>query len=195
MQLPPTLLWVEADFPHMVDFKNTSLRDETPHCRLQRLAVDLADPLARQEFLASVAPEARKVLVLTEGVVPYLTEQQVSGLAADLLAQPRIAFWLAEYFSPRVYGRLKAVAKIPQLANSPFRFFPANWTAFFQEHGWARQEIRYSSEVALRFHRMPPMPWWVRLLIRFMGRKARHQARTMTGFMLMTPCRDLPVTG
>jgi methyltransferase (TIGR00027 family) len=187
MELPSTLCWVEADFPHMVEYKNRMLREQKPHCRVQRVGLDLANPTARRGFLARVVPEAKKILVLTEGVIPYLTEAQVAELATDLLSQPRFAFWLAEYFSLRVYVHLKAVSKTPMLANAPFRFFPLDWEGFFLTHGWQRKEVRYSSEVSRRFGRMPPMPLMARVLLRVMGQDAMKRARTMTGFMLMTP--------
>ncbi len=187
MELPPTLCWVEADFPHMVEYKNLTLRDQKLHCRLQRVGVDLANPTARRGFLARVVPEAKKILVLTEGVIPYLTEAQVAELAMDLLSQPRFAFWLAEYFSPRAYVHLKAVSKTPMLKNAPFRFFPRDWEGFFRTHGWERKEVRYSSEISQRFGRMPPLPWMARVLLQIMGKDAVKRARTMTGFMLMTP--------
>jgi methyltransferase (TIGR00027 family) len=187
MELPPSLLWVEADFPHMIQYKFTKLHAEMPRCRLQRVAVDLSDDTARRAFLASVVPEAHKVLVLTEGVVPYLTEDQVAGLAADLRAQPRIAFWAAEHFAPQVYRHLQAISKTPMLMNSPFRFFPADWVGFFRRNGWERKEVRYMSDVARRFGRMPPFPWWARLLVKFMSKERKQSMRTMTGYALMTP--------
>ncbi len=79
MDLPASLQWVEADFPHLIDFKNNTLAAHSPRCSLRRVAVDLADDNARREFLAGVLPDAQKVLVLTEGVVPYLPEQQVAN--------------------------------------------------------------------------------------------------------------------
>jgi methyltransferase (TIGR00027 family) len=187
MELPPTLQWVEADFPHMVSFKNSALKQETPRCRLQRAGVDLTDPTARRGFLARVVPDAKRILVLTEGVIPYLTEAQVAELAMDLLSQPRFAFWLTEFFSPQVYVHLQRLSKTPQLANSPFRFFPLDWQGFFRTHGWDCKEIHYSSEVAQRFGRVLPLPWIVRMMLSLMGMEARKRVRTMTGFMLLTP--------
>jgi methyltransferase (TIGR00027 family) len=189
LALPSAFQWVEADFPHMVEFKRAKLQGHSPHCQLQQVGVDLADADARRRFLAEVVPGAKKALVLTEGVVPYLTEAQVADLAADLLAQKRLAFWLAEYFSPEVYPYLRAFARTPMLANSPFRFFPEDWTGFFLGNGWQQQERRYSTEVAQRFNRMPPTPWWARWVTPFMSQEAKDRARPRTGFMLMTPRR------
>jgi methyltransferase (TIGR00027 family) len=187
LDLPPSFQWVEADQPHVVEFMNESLKDHAPRCRLQRVAVDLSDPVARRKLLAGAAPEAKRILVLTEGVVPYLTEEQVAGLAADLASLPRFAFWLVEYFSPRVYPYLRATGRSRKMVNAPFRFYPREWEAFFRKNGWVRQETHYSSEVGQRFGRTHPMPWWVRMLMSLSGPEAREQIAKSTGFMLMKP--------
>src|SRR5512139_3430873 len=190
MELPPTLQWVEADFPHMVHYKSEKLRDQVPHCQLQRVGVDLSDDAARRQFLASVAPDARRILVLTEGVVPYLTEQQVSQLAKDLLARPQVALWVVEYFSELAYRYLKQIAQSPQMANSPFRFFPANWMQFFSERGWEKQDFHYFGEIGRRFHRVPPMPLMARLVLRFMSRERIAKMQQLSGYLLLARRAD-----
>ena len=187
MELPASLRWVEADFPHMVAYKDRMLAAETPRCQLQRVGVDLADPEARRKFLSEVLPDAKQVLVLTEGVIPYLTEQQVADLARDLKSQPRFAFWIGEYFSPRIYGYLRFAARSRQMANAPFRFFPADWLGFFASNGWVEKEIRYGSHVAMRFKRRPPMPWWARIMIKFASPERIEQGMKYSGYMLMVP--------
>ncbi|HTQ37318.1 MAG TPA: SAM-dependent methyltransferase [Steroidobacteraceae bacterium] len=187
MDLPVSFMWAEADFPHMVEYKNKALEAHTPRCRLQRVGVDLADREARRRFLAEVAPEAKNILVLTEGVIPYLTEQQVAELAEDLRAQPRFRFWITEYFSPRVYRYLRTAARTRVMANAPFRFFPADWLGFFASHGWMQQEIHYGSEVARHFGRRPPIPWWARLMMLFASRERIQEAMKYSGYLLLVP--------
>lgn len=185
MDLPATLQWVEADFPQMVEYKNSRLAGETPRCQLQRVGVDLADDTERRQFLATVAPRAGKVLVLTEGVVPYLTEEEVASLADDLLAQPRFAFWLVEFFNAAIYPYLRLAARSRKMAKAPFQFFPPDWTGFFEAHGWKMRELRFPWQVARRFGRKPPMPWFGRLMLRFASAERRLQAAQNAGFMLL----------
>jgi methyltransferase (TIGR00027 family) len=189
MELPASFQWVEADFPHMVEYKQRLLQGEKPRCQLQSVGVDLSNPVARRELLASVAPGAKKILVITEGVVPYLTEEQVADLAKDLAEQPRFAFWLAEHFAPQVYPYLKATGSSQLMANAPFQFFPADWQGHFLRNGWSCRQISYSSEVAARFRRRPPMPWWARFVLPLMPKEVLQRMKKMTGFMLMTPSR------
>lgn len=185
MNLPSSLQWIEADFPHMVEYKQRLLRSHVPKCRLESVGVDLADDVVRRDFLAGAAPDAKNIFVLTEGVVPYLTEARVAALATDLTARPQVSFWLAEYFAPQTYRYLKARTRSGLMANAPFQFFPQEWHAFFAQHGWVKKETRYSTEVAERFNRRPPLPWLARLLLMMMPKERIEQMKKMTGFVLM----------
>jgi methyltransferase (TIGR00027 family) len=187
LELPASLLWVEADFPHMIQYKESRLREHTPRCQLQRVGVDLADGAARRDFLAGVAPQARRVLVLTEGVVPYLTEGQVGELADELKSQPRICGWILEYFSTQVYPYLKSRTRSGVMRNAPFQFFPEDWNGFFVRRGWQRGDIQYFMDIGQRHNRMMPIPWWARLLVRLSNEEARQKMRTGMGYMLLTP--------
>jgi methyltransferase (TIGR00027 family) len=187
LDLPPSFQWVEADFPHLVKYKDQVLASHTPRCQLQRVGVDLADAAVRRRFLTEVLPGAKKVIVLTEGVIPYLTEQQVVALAADLWAERRFACWIGEYFTPRVYPYLKSAARSRVMANAPFQFFPTDWLGFFERQGWVQQQLRYSSDVGMRFGRRPPIPWWGRILMKFMSPARAEEARKASGFLLMVP--------
>lgn len=187
MDLPASFPWVEADFPHLIEYKANILREHQPRCQLQRVGVDLSDPVARRAFLEGAVPGARKILVLTEGVIPYLTEAQVAGLAEDLRAQPRFAFWIGEYFGPQAYRYLKMAANSPAMKNAPFRFFPPDWDGFFRQHGWVRKDARFYGEIGRRFRRRPPMPWWVPFVLMLMSKERKAQAERMSGYLLMVP--------
>jgi len=187
LELPPSLLWVEADYAHLIDYKQAKLGEHTPRCRLQRVGVDLADATARRDFLAGVAPDARRMLVLTEGVVPYLTPAQVADLAADLRSRSCVSGWILEYFSARTYRYLKHRASSGLMRKAPFQFFPPDWDDFFQQCGWRRDRIEYFTDVGEKFHRDMPLPWWARALMRWSNEAARQQMRTSMGYMLLTP--------
>jgi O-methyltransferase involved in polyketide biosynthesis len=184
MMLPKSLQWIEADYPAIISHKESVLRDSTPSCKLTRVAIDLADGEKRREFLASAAPDAKRVLILTEGVIVYLSPEQVSELARDLLAQPRFAYWIAEYFNPKVYPHLQRAVRTIKMRNAPFLFYPDDWYGFFARLGWAERETRYSGEVAVEHGRRPPMPWFARLLYPFFPRKAKEEAMRMTGYVV-----------
>lgn len=92
MELPPSLRWVEVDFPPMIEYKEKLLAADPPRCRLERFKLDLTNPDLRRAFLANVNASAKRVLVLTEGVVPYLTNDDAASLADDLTRNSNALF-------------------------------------------------------------------------------------------------------
>jgi methyltransferase (TIGR00027 family) len=193
MDLPGTLLWVEADYPRMIEFKASRLSREVPRCKLERIAVDLADRSARQRLLAGVDARSKKLLVLTEGVVLYLSTEEAGSLADDLTAIRHISYWIVDYLSPeamkfRARGRLAQKTK-----NAPFKFRPPDWSIFFREHGWRVKEMRYMSEEGERLQRPPRVPVFLKagMLLRmiFASKERRAQFKKLAGYALMEPMR------
>jgi methyltransferase (TIGR00027 family) len=190
MDLPRSLRWIEVDYPHVIELKATRLAGEAPRCRLERLALDLTDRSARKTFLAEVNAEAGKILVLTEGVTPYLTEADVGALADDLRRTDKVRFWITDYFSPEA---LKFGAKLRRkfMRNAPFQFTPKDWFAFFVEHGWQASEVRYISEEAERLGRPIPLPLWLMLRAKvasmFASRRRRERMRRFAAYVLLVP--------
>jgi methyltransferase (TIGR00027 family) len=190
MDLPKDLRWIEVDYPHVIDLKDERLAGEQPKCALERVKLDLTDRAARQKFFAEVNAHARSILVLTEGVTPYLTEDDVGALAEDLRGLDKVGSWIIDYFSPKAlnYGR-RIRARFMQAA--PFLFQPKDWFAFFEEHGWQAQEVRYLGDEAEQLHRPPPLPLpmkgWLKFLGLFMSRERRREMARHVAYVLLVP--------
>jgi methyltransferase (TIGR00027 family) len=73
MDLPPSLKWIEVDLPAMIDYKEEILRQETPQCALERVRLDLADVAGRRALFQRLGSNARKALVVTEGLLVYMS--------------------------------------------------------------------------------------------------------------------------
>ncbi len=153
LDLPPEFSWVEADLPALLAEKERSLIDHTPRCRLTRWAVDLADPTARDAFLAEALVGANKALVLTEGLLMYLDHREVVALS-QAFRRPAIAWWLLEFWGA---GLKKWMTKKTEgiMANAPFKFGPENGLAYFEDLGWNPVETEAVLHAAHRFRRLP----------------------------------------
>ncbi len=154
LPLPPSLSWVEADLPAMIEEKTRLLADATPVCRLDREAVDLADPDARRALLARVSVGAQRVLVITEGLLGYLSDDVVRSLANDLAASPAVHSWILDIFSPAIRQMMQR-GMGDQLARAPLIFAPSNGVAFFETLGWKAVRIESIFHAASRFRRLP----------------------------------------
>jgi methyltransferase (TIGR00027 family) len=99
MALPGSLRWIEVDYPHLIELKDRRLAGERPRCQLERVKLDLADATARRALLSTINSCSRTALVLTKGVVPYLSVVDVASLAEDLNAHAAFPFWIVDYLS------------------------------------------------------------------------------------------------
>jgi len=152
LNLPPEFEWVEADLPGLLTEKAQLLADETPRCRLTRTAVDLADTRARSAFLDQALAGTSKALVLTEGLLMYLDDNEVVEFSATLHRR-EVSWWTTDFVSPGLKRLMNR--KSGMLQSAPFRFAPDNGVAFFEDLGWRVAEVEPLAAVAYRLDRLP----------------------------------------
>ena len=184
MNLDPYLQWVEVDFPHVIEHKRRCLENYKPNCKLESIGLDLSDRSSRQSLFAEIVTNNPKVAVLTEGVLPYLTEQQVSEFSQDIIRYPNIEYWICEYLSPKSYRYLKDPKRMKVLKNAPFRFYPESWMNFFESRGWKLSQLQYYAEVSERLGRPTPMPYIFKLFEFVMGKQWVAPLKRMSGFIV-----------
>ncbi|MFN7941092.1 MAG: SAM-dependent methyltransferase [Thermoanaerobaculia bacterium] len=183
MKLPPALLWIEVDLPRMIDYKTGLLAGETPSCRLERIALDLADVAARRTLFAELGRRGERALVLTEGLLIYLERAQVEGLADDLAAVPSPRWWATDLASPGLLKRLAATwGKQVGEAGAPFRFAPEEGPAFFAAHGWRPREVHSAFHAAGRLKRLP---LWIRPFLLLPQPKTFRPQMVWSGLLLL----------
>ncbi len=191
MNLPASLCWIEADYPRLIEYKEVRLRDQTPRFHTERIKIDLADVAQRQKLLAETNARSSKLLVLTEGVVPYLSVDEVASLANDLRALDRAAYWIIDYLSADVmkYHDRRGVTRAMQ--NAPFKFAPDNWFEFFEQHGWKVATMRYFADEGERLKRPPPMSPLLKIALKLIAplapKKRRDAWRRFAGYALLEP--------
>lgn len=155
MDLPATLRWVEVDLPGILDYKEEILRSEKPRCELERVRVDLSDAAARQSLFARLGGEAKRALVVTEGLIVYLTAEEVGGLARDLAAVPTFENWIIDLASPGLLKMMRKEMKQNLPAGTELRFAPEQGPEFFLPHGWHPADVRTLLKTASHLHRLP----------------------------------------
>jgi methyltransferase (TIGR00027 family) len=184
MILPANLRWIEVDFPHMIDYKNETLATEQPVCILQRLAADLSQDEERKQLFAQLNTQSKKALVITEGVIGYLTNQQAENLSKDLFATPNFYYWIQDYNQGKMRRHRRAKALRKKLANAPLQFDMPNPIGFFTQHGWKVHENRFILDEADRIGRKLPMlfPW--NLLMWLFRKKFRALGNKTYGYVM-----------
>jgi len=186
LPLPPSLRWVEADFPDVIAYKQEQLRGERPAGVLEHVGIDLTDVERRRALFGRIGAAARQVLVVSEGLLIYLTREQVASLASDLAAPASFRWWLMDLGSPRLLKMLeKNWGRATAAGNAPLQFAPAEGTRFFQAHGWREAEFRSMWEESLRLKRTVPLAWLWNLIARLYPRSKREEIRRMSGIVLL----------
>ena len=169
MQLPASLPWIEVDLPEILEYKEAILANEKPTCALERVRLNLADDEARRTLFAELDRRAEKILVITEGLLIYLSEEEVARLARDLASGRSFARWIMDLGSPGLLKMMqKTTGKYLSKVGAPFKFAPAEGAAFFRPHGWEPMEVKAILPTAAKFKR-PPL--FLRLLARLPERK------------------------
>jgi methyltransferase (TIGR00027 family) len=185
MDLPASLRWVEIDFPDLIAYKSEKLADQRPVCRLEHIAADLSDLPLRRSIFDRIGSENRKVLIITEGLLAYLSAAESGDLSRDLFAVPSFQYWIQDYY----IGGTKRWAPRrmrERLKEAPFKFEEPEWLSFFQRHGWTILENRLAAEEAERVKRPFPVmfPW--RLIMRLIPASVRERWRKSSGYVMYT---------
>jgi methyltransferase (TIGR00027 family) len=184
LNLPSDLEWIEVDLPDMVDYKASRIGDAKPTCRLERVKLDLADLPARRAFFDRIDSTGKPVLIVSEGLLTYLTEEAVASLADDLKARINFRWWLFDYMSPML-KKMLAKRWGPSLRNAEFKFAPEEGLGFFTARGWTLTEERIPADEARRLKREMKFAWAWRILGALMPAKKREMYRRLSGFAML----------
>jgi methyltransferase (TIGR00027 family) len=186
LAVPPTLRWIDVDLPAILEYKTDLLKNETPVCRYEAVTLDLRDEAKRRALFSQVGASSRRTLVVTEGLLIYLTPEQVGSLARDLHAAPSFKWWLVDLANPRLLKLMeRSWGKRLAEGNAPFRFAPAEGSRFFDAFGWSELEYHSTFDDAQRLRREMPMMWFFRLLTRLRSAKVREEFRRFSGAVLL----------
>ena len=186
MDLPPNLRWVDVDMPGILDHKLEKLKGEKTKCRYEAIKVDLTDAAKRQAVLSQLGASANKALVVSEGLLIYLTPENVGALAKDLHAQPSFRWWLFDIAHPRL---LKMMEKMwgadVHKGSAPFLFGPEENTKFFEKFGWREIAYKNQMEESKRLNRQMAGLWFWNIIGRFYPKHIRESFKRFSGAALL----------
>lgn len=155
LNLPAGLKWIDVDLPAMINYKEKILDHEKPKCELRSAPLDLANTEARQELFKELNAQAKKALILTEGLIIYLTSEQAASLSSDLSDQKNFRRWVFDLQSPALLEMAndKMGAALAG-SGAKFQFAPDEGEEFFESHGWKHLESKSLLPTALTLNRL-----------------------------------------
>ena len=186
MKLPAALTWIDVDLPAILAYKTNALAGEKPACGFEAVAADLTEASARRALFARIGQASRRALVLSEGLLAYLADDEATALARDLHAVPAFRWWRIDLVSPKLLAMLnKRWGASLEAARAPLRFAPPEGTRFFEPAGWREAEFRGTLDEGWRLKRHMRGAWLLRLLGRLAGPEKREEFRRMGGIVLL----------
>jgi len=156
LKLSEKITWIEVDLAGITEYKTKLLEDAEPACRLERIVCDLSDAAARRALLSDLDRRFKKALVITEGLLVYLSTEQATGLAKDMAAASAPRSWIADLASPSLLKMLQKSLG-PAMAQAPMKFAPADGPRFFEPFGWRPVDARGLLRAAGEIRRLPPL--------------------------------------
>ena len=186
LPLPESLHWIDVDLPDILKYKQEQLAGEQPVCNYEAVALDLTNTPERARLLDRVAAGAKRALVLTEGLLVYLTPEQVAGIATAIHQHAAFRWWIIDLASPRVLKMMqRGWGRQLKSGGSPLIFAPTEGTAFFEPLGFREAEYRSMLEEAIRLNRTMRLARLWSFIGRLYPRKKREEFRRMSGIVLL----------
>ena len=186
LDLPATLRWVDIDLPGILEHKSETIGDAAPRCRYESIHADLTDAETRRTVLGRLADESARAVILSEGLLIYLTPVQVGNLSRDLHAAEKFLWWITDLGSPRLLAIMRrSWGKSANAANAPFQFAPAEGTQFFGKFGWHAKVNRYAPAEARRLRREMRFAGLLRFLGLFVPPRIRKEFQQMGSIVLL----------
>ena len=183
LPLAADLHWVEVDLPPLLEYKEHVLGRERPVCRLERVPLDLADRAGRRALFARLGAACRRALIVAEGLVVYLTPEEVGTLATDLAEPHTLRHWIVDLASPALLAMLqRSMGSSLQEAGTPFKFAPAEGMGFYEPYGWRGLEAHSLFHTAARLRRLS---WPLRLVARWLAPEVFAANRPWGGVCLL----------
>ena len=183
MDLPSSLKWIEVDLPELLAYKEDVLKNDVPKCQLERVTLDLSNVTARRQLFDDLGRKASKVLIITEGILIYLSADEVIALAQDLCRPVPFELWAVDLASPGLLRILKKHLQ-PKLdqAGATLKFGPAEGPLFFVPHGWKPIDVQTLLKTAARLNRLS---FWMRLLAKLPESTGKQGSRPWGGVCLL----------
>lgn len=173
LPLPKTLTWLEVDHADVIRSKDEALRAYAPRCQLERISLDLSSAEERRPFFHELRGRFRRVLVITEGLLYYLSKDSALGLAQDLLTVNPFR-WITDLHNSAVSRFLAKKTKNAFQGSATMQFAPDEGPLVFAPLGWRTLGATSLFKMAGQLKRLPfPMSLFARLPERRYGTPGR----------------------
>ena len=118
--------------------------------------------MERRKLFEKLGSEVKRALVITEGVIGYLTNDQAAALSKDIFSIPSFSFWVQDYAQGKMKNHRRSKDMVKKMVkHTPIQFRCADPIGFFGEHGWRIKQNIFILDEADRIGKPFPVmfPW------------------------------------
>jgi|GEM_PF-5064000 O-methyltransferase involved in polyketide biosynthesis len=163
LKLPDAFKWIECDNGEIVTIKRDILNNIQYFSNYILYDMDITN-LAKIEKIANDLSKKSKWLVLTEGLLCYFSEDQVTTLARFLSRLEAICYWAFDLNSPWAVSNMNARQKTKFNRNSfSVKFAPEKGNLFFADPPWKILQSTNMASYAKSKGFPIPQPWSILL--------------------------------
>ena len=110
----------------------------------------------------------KRALIVSEGLLIYLSREEVAALATDLARPPSFRNWVLDMVSPALLRTMqRRMGAHLEQAGAPLKFAPEQGPDYFLPYGWKPVRVQSMLHAAARVKRLP---FWMRPLALFPDR-------------------------
>lgn len=187
LKLPNSLNWTEVDYPELISDKEKKLSAETPQCNLHRVGCDLSDTVQRRALFEQLSLKTTCALVITEGVIGYLRNEDAETLSKDIFAQNNFKYWIQDYSQGKMRRHKQAKNLLKKMKRVPIQFRVEWPLQFFGSHGWKiEQDIHILDEADRIGKKLPFLGPGLKLASLLFPKKMRKLGNDTYGYVLFS---------
>ncbi|HYQ00083.1 MAG TPA: class I SAM-dependent methyltransferase [Polyangiaceae bacterium] len=151
---PRSLTWIDVDHADVIAARARELGEQNASCVVEQRALDLAEADSRRSLFADVGARFRRLIVLTEGLLYYLSDDAALGLARELRAlHPQR--WIFDLHNRAVIEMIRKRTGGALRGTAEMRFGPEQGALIFEQCGWTIRSARSSAQAAGKLGRLP----------------------------------------
>lgn len=154
LNIDKELIWWECDHPHLIDYKASVLNEYPAKCILRRKKLDLIQNKELELFVENIMQSESKTLIISEGLLVYLTKDIVSNLYRIFGEYSHSTYWITDIATPanKLSDGVSGSYIFNELAAYMQCFIPANGS-FFENLGWTVEQSKDIVIEGLKFNR------------------------------------------
>lgn len=155
LPLPQHINWIDVDLPEIVEYINEEMKNENPVCNHKRISLDLSNSEKRKKLFNEMERNSKKTLIVSEGLMGYLSEKANEELAADLSSVSSFERWVLDLMSPGILPLINnEMNSLLENANAPLIFAPDEGERFYEKFGWKHIESASKLKTAAQLNRL-----------------------------------------